>query len=466
MNNFEVIIGVEIHIELNTKTKMFSSAPNLFNSKPNTNVSPVDIAYPGTLPVVNKEAVIKAIKLAKALNMNIEETLFFDRKNYFYADLPKGYQITQQDKPIGSEGNIKLSNGDVKIERIHLEEDTAKSIHKGDLTLLDYNRAGVPLVEIVTYPVIKNARQAAEYVNSIRELSSSLGISDAKMEEGSLRADINISLRPYGQKNYGTKVEIKNLNSIANIEESIDLEIKKQTKMILNGEIIEQTTKRFDEEKRDTIIMRTKTESIDYKFFPEPNIPPIFIGKEFIDSVKINELPWEKRIRYQNEGISSDYIEKLLSNVQYSDFFDQVKYSNREKFSKFFFAEIVSLANKMSMSINSLNLNKADIEILLKKMDDGEISGKHAKNIIPDLINQKSTVQEIIERKKMKQISDKNILNDMLDSIINKNVEFIKKNFERPERVRKFILGQLMKESKGQANPVIASEIVNSKLGE
>lgn len=466
MNNFEVIIGIEIHIELNTKTKMFSSAANDFNSPANTNVSPVDIAYPGTLPVVNKEAVIKAIKLGKAMQMKIDDTLYFDRKNYFYPDLPKGFQITQQERPIGSEGVIQISDLLVNIERIHLEEDTAKTIHKKDKTFLNYNRAGVPLIEVVTHPVIKNGKQAAEYVQAIRDLAIALDISDAKMEEGSLRADINISLRPYGQKSFGTKVEIKNLNSIGNIQKSVEIEIKKQTEMILKGEIIQQSTKRFDEEKQDTVIMRIKTGVMDYKFFPEPNIPPIYIGQEFIDSIEINELPWERKERYIKENISEDYIEKLLSNIQQANYFDKIKYSNKDKLAKLFYAEIVSLSNKKNIDVTSLDIDENEISILLNRMDNGVISGKHAKDIIPELLNRKNNVDQIIESKGMKQISDENILNNIIENIINKNKEFIIENQERPERISKFILGQLMKESKGQANPVISNKLVKIKIGE
>ena len=458
MNNLEVIIGIEIHIELNTETKMFSSGKNNFESLPNTNVTPTDIAYPGTLPVVNKEAVVKAIKLGKALEMDIDEILHFDRKHYFYPDLPKGYQITQDERPIGSNGSIKISNMNVSIERIHLEEDTAKSIHKKGKTLLNYNRAGVPLIEVVTNPVMSNGIEASEYVKAIRDVAIALDISDAKMEEGSLRADINISLRPYGQKELGTKVEIKNLNSIGNIQKSIEIEIKKQTKMILSGEKIKMATKRFDESIQDTVTMRLKTGTVDYKFFAEPNIPPIFIGKEFIDSIELNELPWERISRYKTYGLSDEYISKLLSNIEQANFFDLIKYNDKSKLAKLFFAEVVSLSN--------LDLDPKQIEIILNKMDIGEISGKHAKEIIPLLINKNKTVEDIISEKGMKQISDELILNEMLNSIIESNNKFINENKERPERVSKFILGQLMKKSKGQANPVIANKLVNIRMEE
>lgn len=280
MSNLQVIIGIEIHLELNTKTKMFSPAANDFSLAPNTSASVIDLAYPGTLPSLNKEAVRKAIKLAKALDMSVDDELHFDRKNYFYPDLPKGFQITQDRRPIAKKGKIVTASKVIQIEKFHLEEDTAKSIHDSSSTLLNYNRAGTPLIEIVTEPVIFSSQEAIDYIEAIRELAIILDISDAKMEEGSMRADINISLRPYGANEFGTKVEIKNLNSLTNVKKSIDDEIKKQTKAIYSGIPIVQATKRFDEVKQETVTMRVKTGAVDYKFFPETNIVPIKLDKK------------------------------------------------------------------------------------------------------------------------------------------------------------------------------------------
>lgn len=464
MINFETIIGIEIHVELNTKTKMFSSAKNDFDSLANTNVSPVDIAYPGTLPVVNKQAVVKAIQMSKALNMSIDETLYFDRKNYYYPDLPKGFQITQDKRPIGSEGTIQIPGKKVQIERIHLEEDTAKSIHKNGKTYINYNRAGVPLIEIVTHPVMSSGAEAANYVQAIRDLAVAMNISDAKMEEGSLRADINISLRPRGQKEFGTKVEIKNLNSIGNIEKSIELEIAKQTKMLLKGEEIQMATKRFDEASQDTVVMRVKTGAADYKFFAEPNIPPIYIGKEFIDAVEVPELPWARVERYKQLGLSDEVVQKLTSNLELATYFDQINFADKVKAANLFFAEVVSIQNTKNVSINEIGINPSHIDDILAKLETGEISGKHAKSIFPLVSSTDKTVEQIIEENGMKQLSDENAINAMLDSIINSNLDFIESNKDRPERVSKFILGLLMKESRGQANPVVANKLVNKRL--
>ena len=470
MNNFETVIGIEIHIELNTKTKMFSPAKNHFGQEPNTLVHPIDLGYPGTMPQVNKEAIIKAIKFAKALNMKINRFIKFDRKHYFYVDLPKGYQITQNNFPFGSEGNILVNvNGKdeiIKLERFHLEEDTAKSHHKANKTLLDFNRAGIPLIEVVTLPVINSAEMATAYVNAIRELAQTLNISDAKMEEGSLRADINISLKPKGQKELGTKVEIKNINTLKNIKKAIENEISDQKEKLLNGIKINQSTKRFDEATGKNITMRIKTEAADYRFFPEPNINIIEISEKFIENVKIPELPWERKARYQKDGINKEYIEKLLDNLNNADFFDQIKLDNRQELAKVFFAEIVSIANKKGILVKELNIDTKEIVIAINKVKSGEISGKHLKIIIPKLVNRKDNTLNIINTENMKQISDEKEINNIIKEIIHSNQKFINENKGRSGRIIKFILGNVMKISKGQANPIIANKLVKKMLGE
>jgi aspartyl-tRNA(Asn)/glutamyl-tRNA(Gln) amidotransferase subunit B len=291
MINLEVVIGIEIHLELNTKSKMFSNSPNFYDAKPNENINEIDLGYPGTLPTVNKEAVFKGLLLAKALKMKIDTKLRFDRKNYFYPDLTKGYQITQQFFPIGKNGVLPIENKNISIERIHLEEDTAKQIHGTTKTSLNYNRAGVPLIELVTDPVISTAEEAAQYVQGIRNLAIALNISDVKMEEGSLRADVNISLRPFGALELGTKVEIKNINSISNMKKAISFEISRQTKLLLTNKKIEMETRRFNDKNQETAAMRKKNDSIDYKYFPEPNIPIITLDKSFLDKAILPILP-------------------------------------------------------------------------------------------------------------------------------------------------------------------------------
>ena len=284
--NFEAVIGLEIHVEMNTKSKMFSSAPVRFGVEPNTCVAPFDVAFPGTMPTVNKQAVINAIRACHALHMNIDDELWFDRKNYFYSDLPKGYQITQRNRPIGKEGylDIETSLGKKRIhfERLHIEEDACKQIHYKDYTLLDFNRAGKSLIEMVSKPEINSAKEALKVVEKIRSIVTFLGVSTGKMEEGTLRCDVNVSLRPIGSTVLGFNVELKNINTLNNIYRAIEFEIKRQKASLLSGEPVKKETRRFDEIKKETVVMRDKNEDVDYKYFIEPNIPPIKLSSEFI----------------------------------------------------------------------------------------------------------------------------------------------------------------------------------------
>ncbi|RMX36285.1 Asp-tRNA(Asn)/Glu-tRNA(Gln) amidotransferase subunit GatB [Mycoplasmopsis fermentans] len=463
MNNFEVIIGIEIHLELNTKTKMFSPARIDFNAEPNTTMNQIDLGYPGTLPLVNKEAVLSGIKLAKALNMKIDDELHFDRKNYFYPDLPKGYQITQFLRPIGSEGYVTINTDKgpkkIQIERIHLEEDTARQHHDEEGTKLDYNRAGVPLIEIVTHPVLRSADEAVAYVDMIRKIALSLNISDAKMEQGSLRADVNVSLRPYGYKGFGTKVEIKNMNSFRAIKNALEFEIDFQRKQILTNKPILQQTKRYDEATLSTVVMRTKTGEVDYKYFPEPNIPFIKLSKKLIDSVKLNELPWEREARYKKENIQDIYINSLLNDLDLAKYFDSINYVDRDKLSKLFFAEIVSLANSKSIHPTELNIKNGHLLKGIELMDQYIISGRSFKKLVPLLVNFDGDFDKLVVDNNLKQISDEATITKWVNEIISQNESVIAEYPNREERVLKFVLGALMKVSGGQVSPIKANEI-------
>ena len=326
---YETIIGLELHVETKSKTKMFSSSSTNFNADPNTNVNETDMAFPGTLPTVNKKAVENAIMMSNALHMRIDHELHFDRKNYFYSDLPKGYQITQDRRPIGSEGYLDIMTKDgvrrIAIERLHMEEDTAKQIHLADGTLIDYNRAGLPLVEIVTKPDLRTSEEAMAFVETIREIVTFLDVSDGKMEEGSLRCDVNISLRPLGTEKFGTKVEIKNLNSISNVGKVIDSEIKRQSELLDRGEVVLSETRRYDDALKTSVAMRLKEGGADYKYFPEGNIYPITLSETFVNDV-INhspELPSSKRDRYYNKfKLGTHEVNVLLQNKDLTIYFD------------------------------------------------------------------------------------------------------------------------------------------------
>ena len=430
MNNdlWELVIGIEIHIELNTKTKMFSPILNNFNSTPNSNVSNIDLAYPGSLPLVNKEAIIKGLKLAKALNMEIDPLVQFDRKNYFYPDLPKGYQITQQFYPIGKNGKIKIKVEnewkEIKIERIHLEEDTAKSIHSKDKTYLNYNRAGVPLIEIVSHPVIHSAKEAAAYVEAIRQTALCLNISDAKMNEGSLRTDINVSIREKGTNVFNNRVEVKNLNSISNVQKAIEFEAERQLNIYQNGKTVVQETRRFDEQLKETVSMRLKKDSIDYKYFPEPNIPPILIPNEIINNLKIEELPFEKEQRYLTNGLNLVQVNQLINNIEYALYFDAIPLLEFKKKANLFFSNIVPFLN-----------DKANVHTILTYMQN-DTTSLSLKDIIKklDLFIEQTTfsLEEII-------------------TLIFKEQPDLFKNFKQNiDRNKKFLIGQIMKKTMGK----------------
>jgi aspartyl-tRNA(Asn)/glutamyl-tRNA(Gln) amidotransferase subunit B len=381
--NFEAVIGLEIHVEMKTKSKMFSSSANDFSSKVNENISPLDFAFPGTLPVVNKEAVRKAIRVCNALHMNIDQEVWFERKNYFYSDLPKGYQITQQFRPIGSDGYlvIDLENGEQKrinIERLHMEEDTCKQLHFRDHTLLDYNRAGVPLVEIVSRPEIKNGTEAMKYVEEIRNIVTYADVSDGKMEEGSLRCDVNISIMPCGSKKFGTKVEIKNLNSTSNIQIAIDFEIQRQTKLILKGFEVEQETRRYDDVKKETVLMRKKTDAVDYKYFTEPNIAPIALSDEFVkDAIDTcPELLRAKKARFEKQyGLNSYDIDLLLTNKAIANFYEEVaKNSKHYKLvANWINVDIMSHLNATKKGIENFEIAAKPLSILINAAGDNKI---------------------------------------------------------------------------------------------
>lgn len=474
MTNFEVVIGIENHVELKTKSKMFASAPVTFGEQPNTQTSSVDLGYPGAIPTVNKRGVELAVLTCNALKMNIEPLLQFDRKNYFYPDLAKGFQITQQFHPIGSEGvlNVVIDGleKNFEIERLHIEEDTAKQNHKDLVTLIDYNRSGIGLIEIVSKPVMRSSIEAVAYIDKLREILLYLGVSDVKMNEGSLRCDINISIRPFGSNQYGNKVEIKNLNSLSNVKKAVEFEIQRQTKLVLSGEQVDQETRRFDESKQETVLMRKKSNAIDYKYFREPNIHPILLDSKWINKVikESPELAEEKRKRYlQKYKLDIKEVDYILSDLNTNDFFENtIKLANDpKKVANYLISDIQSLLNKENKSINSSKIKPQDLADIVDFLNDGIISTKHVKTILPIVFDSDKKVANIIEEQNLKLISDPKEIFKLLETIIKNNIELIKTQFEsRPERVTKTIMGQLMKETGGNVNPDIADKIILEQI--
>lgn len=450
-----VTIGIEIHAELKTKSKMFSPGKVTYDEAPNTNVNEIDLALPGTLPSINKEAVKMGLRACYALNMEIDSILKFDRKNYFYSDLPKGFQITQQFYPLGKNGSITLDDESViRINRLHLEEDTAKQLHLGNETLIDFNRAGVPLAEIVSEPEIHSGEQAADYVENLREILIYLDVCDGKMAEGSMRCDINVSISK--DKNlFGTKVEIKNLNSINNIKKAVNFEIERQKKILENGEIVVQETRRFDESTDSTVLMRKKEKEISYRYYPEPNILPIKLDEEFLEEVRNNmpELPKERQNRLQ-KSIELEDAKILVENKILGDFYDKVmNYSKNPQ----------NTANFIISQVYQYGVDGYDpkqIADLILKIENKEISGKQGKDLLKLLKDSDKTVEDLIEEKNIKMISDDSEILKYIEKILEDNPKVIEDYKNGKDRSVKFVMGQLMKLTRGQANPQMANKLI------
>lgn len=470
INNFEVIIGIEVHVVLNTKTKMFSSSQNSHHGFPNTFVNEIDLGLPGVLPQPNKEAIKKGIWLAKAVNATINyQNIEFDRKNYFYLDLPKGYQITQQYNPIGLDGYIEINTNNgikkIAIQRLHLEEDTAKQLNKGNEIYLDYNRSGCPLVEIVTYPVISNGYEASEYLKKLIQILKFNNVSDAKLEDGSLRADVNISIRPYGQKEFNNKVEIKNINSINNVIKAIDFEIDRQSKILLSGNIVEQETRRFDDSTMSTVHMRSKSNAVNYRYFHEANIIKIKItDEEFQQILKeknkdISEIVEELRLYELNDS----NIDQLLNNYEMYKVFDKIYNLTKSANQSFNWlaVEITPLLKKDNQDFNYLSENKINqIAKMINLINEQEINGKQAKEIIVEIYSTNKSVEEIIKEKGFQQIKDVDFLTKLIQKHIDENPKMINQYSENAMKVEKFLVGMVMKDTKAQANPQITMDII------
>ena len=471
---FEPVIGLEIHVELKTKSKMFSTAPVAYGKEPNTLCAPLDMAFPGTLPTVNKEGVIYAIRVSNALHMKIDNELHFDRKNYFYSDLPKGFQITQDRRPIGSNGYLEIEvNGQTKrigIERLHIEEDTCKQLHFPAFTLLNYNRAGTPLIEIVSKPELRSGEEAMKYVEKIRSIVVFSGVSDGKMEEGSLRVDTNVSIRPKGSNTFGTKVEVKNINSINYVQKAIDFEVNRQAKLLEEGKEILQETRRYDDKKNETISMRLKTDSVDYKYYPETNITPIKLSDEFIKNAidSCPELAESKKARYINEHGLNDYDASLLvSEKAVSDYYDEAtKYSKAYKLlANWINVDIAAYLNKNIIPITEFPLSPERLAGLVKMVEANEVNSNQAREIFAKML------EAGVDAKKAKemlgissQISDLDFIKETINKVLEENPQAIIDYKEGKGRALGFLVGQTMKITQGKINPKLATDLLSEEL--
>lgn len=472
MGKYIATIGVEVHVELKTKTKIFSSSVNDYGEMANSLTNVIDLGYPGTLPTLNSEVINLAIRAATVLNCKIRKQMHFDRKNYFYPDNSKNYQITQARTPIGYDGYVEIEvNGAKKkiyIEEMHIEEDTCKSAHRGTKTLLDFNRAGVPLIEIVTKPCMETGEEAKLYLEKLKELLFYSDISDCKIEEGSMRADANVSIRKNESDPYGTKAEIKNIGSISNVGISIEKEIERQAKIYDNGETFKPQTRRFDDKLGDTVLMRVKETGNDYRYFPEPDIPFVILTDEMIEEEKkkIPMLPDERRKVYIEKGVSEINTNKLILNRSLSDYFNTLldENTNFKIASNMLLGDISAYLNKTDKEITDTTLTKERFIELIKSYDDGTITSKNLKDMLDKILESDKPIKEIMQEQGIENITDDTEIRTIIKKIISDNEESVNDFKNGHDRALKFLMGQVMKETKGKANPRLANEILLEEL--
>ncbi|MGN7297309.1 Asp-tRNA(Asn)/Glu-tRNA(Gln) amidotransferase subunit GatB [Ferdinandcohnia sp. SAFN-114] len=471
---FETVIGLEVHVELKTESKIFSSAPNEFGAAPNTLTSVVELGYPGVLPVINKRAVEWAMKAAMALNCEINQETKFDRKNYFYPDNPKAYQISQFDKPIGENGWIEIEvNGEKKkigITRLHLEEDAGKLTHSGrGYSLVDLNRQGTPLIEIVSEPDIRTPEEAYAYLEKLKSIVQYTGVSDCKMEEGSLRCDANISLRPVGQEEFGTKTELKNLNSFAFVKNGLEYEEIRQAEVLSAGGVIEQETRRYDESSKSTILMRVKEGSDDYRYFPEPDLVELYIDDEWMERVRaeIPELPDARKKRYIEELGLPEYDASVLTvTKETSDFFEETVESGADakQASNWIMGEVSGYLNAEQKELHEIALTPAGLAGMIKLIENGTISSKIAKTVFKELIENGGDAETIVKEKGLVQISDEGALTKIIVEVISNNPQSVEDFKSGKGKAIGFLVGQVMKQTKGQANPQMVNKILAEEM--
>ncbi|MDT2675841.1 Asp-tRNA(Asn)/Glu-tRNA(Gln) amidotransferase subunit GatB [Enterococcus dongliensis] len=472
--NLETVIGLEVHVELKTNSKIFSPAPAHFGAEANTNTNIIDWGYPGVLPVMNKTAIEFGMKAALALNCEISKNMHFDRKNYFYPDNPKAYQISQFDEPIGHDGWIEIDvNGKkkkIRIERVHLEEDAGKNMHGiGGYSYVDLNRQGTPLIEIVSEADMRSPEEANAYLEALRSIIQFTGVSDVKMEEGSMRCDANISLRPYGQEEFGTKTELKNLNSISFVKKGLTFEVQRQTKVLLSGGTIQQETRRYDEGTNKTILMRVKEGSSDYRYFPEPDIPRFEIDDEWIEMVResLPEMPAARRDRYVTDLGLPEYDSMVLTlSREMSDFFEETlrEGADAKQASNWLMGEVSAYLNSEKLELADTKLTPNNLAGMIKLIADGTISSKIAKKVFRELIQNGGDAKTVVEAKGLVQLSDPAQLLPMINEVLDNNEQSVEDFKNGKDRAVGFLVGQIMKATKGKANPGVVNKLLQEEL--
>ena len=478
MSEWETVIGLEVHVQLATKSKIFSGASTLFGSSPNTQACNIDLGMPGVLPVLNEEVLKMAIKFGLSINANINSPTQFARKNYFYPDLPKGYQISQLDNPIVEGGGLEITLKDgskkkIRITRAHLEEDAGKSLHEDfeGLTGIDLNRAGTPLLEIVSEPDLSSPEEAVAYLKKIHSIIRYLEISDGNMAEGSMRCDANVSLRKKGSKELGTRTETKNVNSFKFVEKAIQHEIRRQKKILESGERVTQETRLYDSQLDETRPMRSKEFANDYRYFPEPDLLPVVLDEGFIKSIKdlMPELSEEKEKRFIKEYKLSDYDANVLSvDPNLSNFFEEVvvRSRNPKLSANWIMGELSAFLNKENLSILETKVDSINLGNLLSRIEDSTISGKIAKEVFEEMWNSKKSPDEIIEEKGLKQVTDSSEIEKIINQVLEQNQSQLEQYKSGKEKLFGFFVGQVMKASRGKANPEQVNKLLEKRLKE
>ncbi|WP_069285817.1 Asp-tRNA(Asn)/Glu-tRNA(Gln) amidotransferase subunit GatB [Aerococcus urinaeequi] len=471
--NYETVIGLEVHVELKTESKMFSPSAAHFGAEPNTNTNVIDFGYPGVLPKMNRRGIEFAIKAALALNCEINPVQHFDRKNYFYPDNPKAFQTTQLWQPIGENGWIEIEvNGETKkirIERLHLEEDAGKNIHGAGNSLVDLNRQGTPLLEIVSEADMRSPEEAYAYLEKIREIIRFTGVSDVKMEEGSMRCDANISLRPYGQKEFGTKNELKNLNSFNYVRKGLAYEEKRQAQVLNAGGVIEQATRRYDENTGKTQLMRVKEGAADYRYFPEPDLPPFTVADAWLEEIQatLPEMPADRRKRYVDTYELPEYDAQILTQtLEMSDFFDAAVKAGADpkQASNWLMGEVNAYMNDNEKDLDQIGLTPESLAEMIGLIEDGTISSKQAKKVFKALADKGGSAKEVVEAEGLVQLSDPAQLLPLITEILDNNQQSIDDYKAGKKKATGFLVGQIMKATKGQANPQVVNQLLTEEL--
>jgi len=475
MMNYEAVIGLEVHAELLTKTKIFCNCTTEFGGEPNTHVCPVCLGLPGTLPVLNKKVVEYAVKAGLALNCEISKFSKMDRKNYFYPDLPKAYQISQYDLPLCKNGYVEIETSDgvkkkIGLTRIHIEEDAGKLMHENvDGSLVDYNRTGVPLIEIVSEPDMRTPEEAYLYLTKLKSVLEYSEVSDCKMQEGSLRVDTNVSVRPAGSKEFGTKIELKNLNSFKAVQRALEYEIKRQIKLIENGEKVVQETRRWNEQKGITEAMRSKEEAHDYRYFPDPDLVPIIVSDEWKEEIRksLPEMPEHKKERFVAQyGIPEYDASVITASKPLADFFEKcvLEYSSAKTVSNWIMGEMMRLLKETGKEVEEVLIKPHQMASLLNLIDNGTITGSIAKTVFEEMFATGKNPEEIVDEKGLKQLSNEDELRKIALKVIEDNPKSVEDYKNGKDKAIGFLVGQIMKATKGKANPQLANKILLEEL--